>query len=91
MPATVSSLELMVVAIEHRRHRIHLLRKQTQIEFGIALLDHATQKTWDVDARDQWITWPRPESIGPESARRHRSKRAEPAWVPGPICQNHRP
>src|SRR6218665_2570237 len=39
-----------MVAVQHGRHRSDLIGEQTQIEFGIAMLDHATQKAGRVDA-----------------------------------------
>ncbi len=44
------SLELVVIPGEHRRHRVNLFREQTQIELGVALLDHAAQCRRAVDA-----------------------------------------
>ena len=44
------SLELVVVAVDHGGHRIHLFREHAHVQLGVALLNHAAQKSRRVDA-----------------------------------------
>jgi len=44
------SLELVVVAVDHGGHRIHLFREHAHVQLSVALLNHAAQKSRRVDA-----------------------------------------
>jgi hypothetical protein len=43
------SFEFVVIAIDHRGDRSHVLWKHTQVELGVALLHHAAQQGSVVD------------------------------------------
>ena len=45
-----ASLELVVIAVQHRRDSIDVLGEHAQVQLGIALLHHATQESRRVDA-----------------------------------------
>ena len=40
------SLETVVISVQHRADGGHFIRKQGQVEFHVALLDHAAQTAW---------------------------------------------
>jgi hypothetical protein len=43
------SFEFVEIPVQNGGHRSDLFREKSQIQFGVALLDHPAQKTWRID------------------------------------------